>query len=180
MKTKTVCKIIILHFLLHQISVCEIVSSNAGKLEIEIPGAKPDQPETYLCTPFKLDRDATQFITAFEPKADKATAHHMLLFGCKTPGKRDPIFNCGAMAAKQRGLSSSINPCGLGTAVLYACAQNAPKLHLPKDVAFRVGGPDSGIDWLVLQVNPLLLLVTSYKGKVPFSKTFYRKIIYCW
>jgi peptidylglycine monooxygenase len=133
-----------------------------------------------LCTPFKLDQDATQFITAFEPKADKATAHHMLLFGCKTPGKRDPIFNCGAMAAKQRGLSSSINPCGLGTAVLYAWAQNAPKLHLPKDVAFRVGGPDSGIDWLVLQVNPLLLLVTSYKGKVPFSKTFYRKIIYCW
>jgi hypothetical protein len=64
--------------------------------------------------------------------------------------------------------------------VLYAWAQNAPKLHLPKDVAFRVGGPDSGIDWLVLQVNPLLSLVTSYKGKVPFSKTFYRKIIYCW
>ncbi len=35
-------------------------------------------------------------------------------------------------------------------------AQNAPKFHLPKDVAFRVGG-ESGIDWLVLQVQDHLI-----------------------
>ena len=118
-----------------------------------MPRAKPEQAETYLCTPFKLDKNRTHYITGFEPRASKNTAHHMLLFGCKTPGKRDPLFNCGSMAAKQKGLSSSINPCGLGTAILYAWAQNAPKLHLPNDVAFRVSGPDSGIDWLVLQVR---------------------------
>jgi len=47
---------------------------------------------------------------------------------------------------------SALNPCGSGSQIIYAWAQNAPKLKLPKDVAFRVGGPDSGIDWLVLQV----------------------------
>jgi peptidylglycine monooxygenase len=123
-----------------------------GRIEIHMPRAKPEQAETYLCTPFKLDKSRTHYITGFEPRANKNTAHHMLLFGCKTPGKRDPLYNCGSMAAKQKGLSSSINPCGLGTAIIYAWAQNAPKLHLPKDVAFRVSGPDSGIDWLVLQV----------------------------
>ena len=32
-------------------------------------------------------------------------------------------------------------------------ALNAPKLNLPEGVGFRVGGPDSDIDWLVLQVH---------------------------
>jgi peptidylglycine monooxygenase len=58
------------------------------------------------------------------------------------------------MTVKQEGLNSALNPCGSGSSIIYAWAQNAPKLQLPKDVAFRVGGPDSGIDWLVLQVGP--------------------------
>jgi hypothetical protein len=51
-------------------------------------------------------------------------------------------------------LSSALHPCGLWGKqdVIYAWAQNAPKLELPEDVAFRVAG-DSGIDWLVLQVS---------------------------
>ena len=132
------------------------ITSNSGlksSFEIQMPNAKPQDPETYLCTLLKLERDETIYITGFEPRADRKTAHHMVLFGCKTPGKRDPLFNCGAMAAKQKGLSSSINPCGLGSSVIYAWAQNAPKFQLPKDVAFRVAGPESGIDWLVLQVR---------------------------
>ena len=126
---------------------------NRGQITIRIPQAKPDHPETYLCTSLKLETEQTLYITGFEPLADRKTAHHMILFGCKTPGKFDPLYNCGAMAVKQKGLASSTEPCGLGSSIMYAWAQNAPKFHLPKDVAFRVGG-DTGIDWIVLQVRP--------------------------
>ena len=37
--------------------------------------------------------------------------------------------------------------------MVYAWANNAPSLDLPEGVGFKVGGPDSGIDWLVLQVH---------------------------
>jgi hypothetical protein len=157
-------------FLLYQSSFGSIIKEEKrGQLEIHMPHSKPELPETYLCTPFKLDVDKTLFITGFEPKADRKTAHHMLLFGCKMPGKNEPLYHCGAMDAAQAEDSSAINPCGNGTAVIYAWALNAPKLHLPKDVAFQVGGPDSDIDWLVLQVTtkndsynglPLLILLT--------------------
>ena len=40
-----------------------------------------------------------------------------------------------------------------GQQVVYAWARNAPELDLPEGVGFRVGGPDSEIDWLVLQVS---------------------------
>ena len=123
------------------------------EFELLMPKANPKEPETYMCTPLRLDKQNTYYITGFEPRADKKTAHHMLLYGCKTPGRQDPVFNCGAMTVRQEGLSSALNPCGSGSSIIYAWAQNAPKLKLPKDVAFRVGGPDSGIDWLVLQVK---------------------------
>ena len=86
-------------------------------------------------------------------RANASTAHHMLLYGCKTPGQEKPIFNCGAMTVRQKGLSSALHACGQGRSVVYAWAQNAPELTLPEDVGFRVGGPDSDIDWLVLQVH---------------------------
>ena len=38
--------------------------------------------------------------------------------------------------------------------IIYAWAQNAPKLELPGDVAFRIAG-DTKINWLVLQVNTI-------------------------
>ena len=140
---------LLLTFLL--LAACE-ADNNRGQMEIRMPQAKPDHPETYLCTSFKIETEQTIYITGFEPLADRKTAHHMILYGCKTPGKFDPMFNCGAMAAKQKGLASSIEPCGLGSSIMFAWAQNAPKFHLPKDVAFRAGG-DTGIDWIVLQVR---------------------------
>ena len=123
------------------------------EFELLMPKADPKEPETYLCTPLKLDKQNTYYIVGFEPRAEKKTAHHMLLYGCKTPGRQDPVFNCGSMTVKQDNLGSALNPCGSGSSIIYAWAQNAPKLKLPKDVAFRVGGPDSGIDYLVLQVE---------------------------
>ncbi len=132
------------------------------EFELLMPKADPKEPETYLCTPLKLDKQNTYYIVGFEPRAEKKTAHHMLLYGCKTPGRQDPVFNCGAMTVKQEGLGSALSPCGSGSSIVYAWAQNAPKLQLPKDVAFRVGGPDSGIDWLVLQVTVTIISISFY------------------
>ena len=107
------------------------------------------------------------------------TAHHMIIYGCKSPGRQEAIYNCGSMvckyistqlfvyifvyilqAVKSDQYSSSFKPCGSGQQVVYAWAKNAPELELPEDVGFRVGGPDSEIDWLVLQVssNQLVLV----------------------
>ena len=51
------------------------------------------------------------------------------------------------------GLPWSSQPCGSGSQVVYAWAGNAAELELPEGVGFKVGGPESGIDWLVLQVH---------------------------
>jgi hypothetical protein len=53
-----------------------------------MPKANPKEAETYLCTPLRLDKQNTYYIVGFEPMADKKTAHHMLLYGCKTPGQQ--------------------------------------------------------------------------------------------
>lgn len=56
------------------------------------------QSELYVCTPVKIDYTKTYFITGFQPNASMNTAHHMLLYGCGTPGSDKPIWNCGEMA----------------------------------------------------------------------------------
>ena len=43
-------------------------------------------------------------------------------------------------------------PCARGQQILYAWARNAPKLELPPEVGFRVGG-GGDIKYLVLQVE---------------------------
>jgi peptidylglycine monooxygenase len=129
-------------------------SEQTRMIEIAMPHSHPEVDETYLCTPMKLDKATTNFLIGFHPNATSKTAHHMLLYGCKNPGYQEPIFNCGSMSAKNAGLNSALHPCGSGhQEIIYAWAQNAPDLTLPEDVAFRVGGPDSDIDWLVLQVH---------------------------
>ncbi len=60
------------------------------------------------------------------------------------------------MDASQDKDTPATTPCSNGTSIVYAWAQNAPKLHLPKDVAFKVGGQGSKVDYLVLQVKPLI------------------------
>ena len=44
-------------------------------------------------------------------------------------------------------------PCAGGQQIIYAWAKNAPQLTLPEDVGFKVGGRDSKINYLVLQVH---------------------------
>ena len=73
------------------------------------------------------------------------------------------------MTAKQEDLNSSLSPCGSGSQVVYAWALNAPELILPDGVGFRVGGPDSDIDWLVLQVHYASISRIPEEGKSYFS-----------
>ncbi len=148
-------------------------SKETGSVHIKMPNSHPQQDETYLCTPMKLDKSKTSYIVGFKPNATSRTAHHMLLYGCASPGREEPVFNCGAMTAKYNvfvrifdgfkflcyvisrnaDLNTALHPCGWGhREIVYAWAQNAPELDLPDGVAFRVGA-DSNVDWLVLQVH---------------------------
>jgi len=116
-----------------------------------MPKVKPDHAESYLCTPIRLDTDATYSVVGFRPNATKMTAHHMLVYGCSEPGTENAAWNCGEMAVKQPGLASS-PPCQSGSQIIYAWAMDAPALELPEDVGFRVGA-DTDIAYLVLQVH---------------------------
>ena len=49
-------------------------------------------------------------------------------------------------------LENFFTPCS-GQEIIYAWAKNAPALTLPPGVGFKVGGPDSNINFLVLQVG---------------------------
>merc|ERR1719206_1460516 len=39
-----------------------------SKFSLLMPNAKPTQPETYLCTTIRLDRNTTNYITGFTPQ----------------------------------------------------------------------------------------------------------------
>ena len=49
----------------------------------------------------RLDTDLTYYIVGFQPNATKATAHHMLVYGCEEPGAVQT--NHLAAKAKVRG-----------------------------------------------------------------------------
>jgi len=117
-----------------------------------MPKSKPTEPETYLCTPIRLDENNTYYIVGFEPRAEMETAHHMLLYGCSEPGTKESIFSCGEMVRSQPGLKQA-SPCRSGSKIIYAWAKNAPRLDLPNGVGFKVGGPKAEVKYLVLQVH---------------------------
>ncbi|XP_069941434.1 peptidylglycine alpha-hydroxylating monooxygenase isoform X1 [Cherax quadricarinatus] len=121
------------------------------KFPLLMPHVKPERAETYFCTPIRIDPTVEYYITAFQPNASMETAHHMLLYGCETPGAEDEVWNCGEMALAQPGIKSA-PVCGSGSQVIYAWARDAPKLVLPEGVAFKVGGK-SPIQYIVLQVH---------------------------
>ncbi|XP_076348405.1 peptidylglycine alpha-hydroxylating monooxygenase-like [Tachypleus tridentatus] len=127
------------------------------KFPMHMPDVQPTQKETYLCTAFKMPAQEHQYIVEFEPNATMHTAHHILIYGCSTPGfwaTDDPraVWDCGEMAG---GVSEyrRAPTCASGSQVIYAWARDAPKLTLPEGVGFKVGGSDTGIEYLVLQVH---------------------------
>ncbi|XP_075215603.1 peptidylglycine-alpha-hydroxylating monooxygenase [Lycorma delicatula] len=136
------------------IALLSVASLNGYKVErysLLMPNVRPNKPELYLCTPIKVNFTRNYYIVGFEPNASMNTAHHMLLYGCKTPGSSKPVWDCGEMASEE-STEESASPCNLGSQVIYAWARDAPMLRLPKDVGFEVGG-NSPIQYLVLQVH---------------------------
>ena len=133
------------------IEIEEVNSEERGQFELLMPNSQPTEPETYLCTPIRMDKDNTYYITGFAPRADMGTAHHMLLFGCEEPGQMEELFSCGEMGRILEGTKQAA-PCARGQQIIYAWARNAPSLELPEDVGFKVGG-GGDIKYLVLQVH---------------------------
>ncbi|BES91242.1 Copper type II ascorbate-dependent monooxygenase, C-terminal domain [Nesidiocoris tenuis] len=117
-----------------------------------MPDVSPTKMDAYLCTPVRVNYTSSYYIIGFEPKASMNTSHHMLLYGCTTPGDTKSFWNCGEMAVEES--DESHNPCEDGSQIIYAWARDAPKLVLPEGVGFKVGG-DSPIQYLVLQVHYL-------------------------
>ncbi|XP_037080652.1 peptidylglycine alpha-hydroxylating monooxygenase-like isoform X3 [Pollicipes pollicipes] len=122
-----------------------------GQFSLLMPQVVPPKPETYFCTSVRLLDDKDQYIVGFEPNATQNTAHHMLLYGCERPGTDDAVWSCGDMAVNDPSKKSG-PICRGASQVIYAWAKNAPKLILPKGVAFHVG-KSTGLKYLTLQVH---------------------------
>ncbi|XP_066599733.1 peptidylglycine alpha-hydroxylating monooxygenase [Prorops nasuta] len=137
-------------FLLNVLNVVE----STKKYSLLMPNVSPDVPELYLCTPAKINITKSYYITGFQPNATMHTAHHMLLYGCLTPGSSKAVWNCGEMASSNDHLGNSAPPCKEQTQIIYSWARDAPTLMLPEGVGFKVGA-DSTIKYLVLQVHYL-------------------------
>ncbi|XP_062409751.1 peptidyl-glycine alpha-amidating monooxygenase B isoform X2 [Sardina pilchardus] len=121
-----------------------VIQSNPHNLTLDIrmPGVIPSASDTYLCmaVPVPTQRDA--YIVDFVPHATMDTAHHMLLYGCRTPASTKGYWDCGTEQGTCRDAAK----------IMYAWARNAPPTKLPRDVGFKVGG-DTRITHFVLQIH---------------------------
>lgn len=156
--------------ILSLISVLIIILSNIDVIhtrlihDLAMPNIRPLVDDSYFCTAKKLNRDQTEYIVSYVPNASAAKVHHILIYGCSTPGhlQRDTphyVWECGEMGRTNRDesgqpLYETGQVCGKGkhSTILYAWALDAPALELPEGVGFKIGG-DTGIDYLVLQVH---------------------------
>ncbi|XP_051168107.1 peptidylglycine alpha-hydroxylating monooxygenase [Leptopilina boulardi] len=135
-----------------------LIQDNGNSTEIRnypllMPNVSPKTPELYLCTPVRVDYSRNYYIVGFQPNATMQTAHHILIYGCTKPGSSKPIWDCGEMARKsERGGLPQAGVCKDGSQIIYAWAKDAPRLDLPKNVGFKVGG-NTKIQYLVLQVH---------------------------
>uniref|UniRef100_A0A673GQ55 Peptidyl-glycine alpha-amidating monooxygenase B-like n=1 Tax=Sinocyclocheilus rhinocerous TaxID=307959 RepID=A0A673GQ55_9TELE len=114
-------------------------------LDIRIPGVIPTEMLSSLS--YHLLTKITDFNTIifsvdFVPHASMDTAHHMILYGCKTPYATQGYWDCG----------KELGTCLDQAKIMYAWARNAPPTKLPKDVGFKVGG-DTRINYFVLQIH---------------------------
>uniref|UniRef100_A0A915JKC0 peptidylglycine monooxygenase n=1 Tax=Romanomermis culicivorax TaxID=13658 RepID=A0A915JKC0_ROMCU len=122
--------------------------------ELRMPGAEPQHGEQYLCTSMNVSTANPNYIVGFVPHASMHTVHHILLFGCASPGTRDDIWDCGEMES-ENGKKLFYEPgpvCSRGSQIVYAWARDAPQLKLPDGVGFMTGS-GSQIRYLVMQVH---------------------------
>ncbi|XP_054277713.1 peptidylglycine alpha-hydroxylating monooxygenase-like isoform X3 [Macrosteles quadrilineatus] len=135
------------------VSVASLYGYKVEKYGLLMPDVHPNMPELYLCTPIRINFTTNYYIVGFEPNATMQTAHHMLLYGCTKPGSMKEVWNCGEMASSSENSAwETASVCASGSTILYAWAKDAPKLELPPEVGFKVGG-HSAIQYLVLQVH---------------------------
>uniref|UniRef100_A0A0K2SWH9 peptidylglycine monooxygenase n=2 Tax=Lepeophtheirus salmonis TaxID=72036 RepID=A0A0K2SWH9_LEPSM len=135
--------------------VLQCSTLNSSKTEffsIQMPYLKPIHEESLYCVTKRLNSLKEIDIIQFEPNANEKTAHHMLIYGCATPGSNKPLFNCGSMNKIENQYGWPTYPCESGSQIIYSWAKNATHLILPKGVSFKVGGGNE-IQWLVLQVH---------------------------
>lgn len=129
----------------------------AVAVDIEIPlmtrDAVAEQMDTYTYT-FAAMPAGQHYIKWFEPKADMARVHHMLLFGCEGAVSPHLHTRSGGMFSANGGeprgavcADSSSEP------FIFGWGKNAPPLHLPDHVGFRVG--EGGFKNIVLEVHYL-------------------------
>ncbi|XP_051540968.1 peptidyl-glycine alpha-amidating monooxygenase B-like [Myxocyprinus asiaticus] len=111
-------------------------------LDIHMPEVIPTESDSYFCMAVPVPTSREAFIVDFVPHASMDTAHHMLLYGCRTPYAIKGYWNCG----------TELGTCHDQAKILYAWARNAPPTKLPKDVGFKVGG-DTKIAYFVLQIH---------------------------
>lgn len=143
-------------------------NNNNEQISMMLPDIRPDHAEQYLCMAHRVKRDPMgQFIVGFNPQGDAHRVHHMLMYGCERPGifQRDSpnfVWDCSEMQTSSldeanalQGSSFEEGPvCQPGKQqILYGWALDAPALKLPDGVGFKIGGSDSGIEFLVLQVH---------------------------
>ncbi|XP_017774183.1 PREDICTED: peptidylglycine alpha-hydroxylating monooxygenase [Nicrophorus vespilloides] len=128
------------------------ISNEMKKFSMLMPNVHPNRDELYLCTPVKVLPDKSFYIVGFEPNATMNTVHHMILFGCTTPGAKREFWDCGEMATGVNSHLPRAQPCAEGSHVLYAWARDADSLELPDDVGFQIG-IGTQVQYLVLQVH---------------------------
>lgn len=140
------------------LSVVLIVSATPVKraddtknVDILMPGVQPVIVDSYLCHSMKLSKDP-MYVVGFQPKASIKKVHHILIYGCTVPGSKKSVWDCGEMHTDTQSFEKA-QVCGNQAAkIVYAWAMDAPELHLPPGVAFKVGD-DTDIQYLVLQVH---------------------------
>ncbi|XP_062869686.1 peptidyl-glycine alpha-amidating monooxygenase B isoform X3 [Trichomycterus rosablanca] len=111
-------------------------------LDIRMPGVIPTVSDSYYCMAVPVPTSREAYIVDFVPHASMDTAHHMLLYGCRTPYSTKGYWDCGT----EQGT------CEDEAKIMYAWARNASPTKLPKDVGFRVGG-ETRITYFVLQIH---------------------------
>ena len=93
------------------------------------------------------------YIKWFEPKADMAIVHHMLLFGCLGEVAPLHVRSGGMFSAGGGGQPRGAMCAGGDESFMFGWGKNAPPLHMPDGVGFRVG--PGAFKNLVLEVHYL-------------------------
>ena len=111
--------------------------------------------DTYTYTSVAMP-DGDHYIHRFEPRASAKVVHHMLLFGCS--GDASPTLRTreGGMFSADGGGQPRGAVCAGSDPepFIFGWGKDAPDLHLPDGIGFRVGG-DFGFKTLVLETHYL-------------------------